>query len=250
MSKHGVLLLAASVFLVGCDRSADLYVRVVNETPEGERGLANLPVRLLPYNRDSIFDLLEQRSDEPEPPIPEDLLALRDSVSEAQETWRAAEAEWNETRSELQELAEQLQGLDRSSDEYFQGFQRFEQLEAQEQRLNREKDSLFESFTQLQNRYNTRADSMEAVRDTWANIAFEDYNDIVDSLLEASGRAELWDTTDAGGWALFRAPKGEWWAHTRYALPYEELYWNVHVGLTASDTLVLDPQNAELRPLF
>lgn len=252
MSKHGVPLLVAWVFLAGCEGSADLRVQVVAPGPQGERGLSSLEVRLLPYDRDSIFDVLATRAAEAEPQIPEDLLTLRDSVSEAQGEWRSAEAEWNEVRSELQELANQMQGMNRSSDEYLEAFQRFEDLDAREGELSRRKDSLFEQFTELQNRYNTRADSMEAVRDAWADMAFEDYGDVVDSLLEANGWQELVDTTGSGGWARFQPSAGHWWLHTRYALPYQELYWSVPVEVSGgeTDTVVLNPANAELRPLF
>jgi hypothetical protein len=255
MSKHRLLglLLVTLAPLAACEGSGQLQVRAVSVGPDGEpQGLANLPVRMLPYDRDSIFEALEARAPEAEPQIPPDLLQLRDSVSTAQSRWREAEAAWNEARSELQSLADDMQGMNRASDEYFAAFERFERLDGQEQRLSSQKDRLFEQFTALQNRYSTRVDSISAVRTAWADRAFEDYNTIVDSLLEARGQEELWDTTDGSGWASFRASAGRWWVHTRYALPYEELYWNVPVDLAGGelDTLILDTANAELRPLF
>lgn len=252
MSKRSTLLLSAFAFLLmGCERSATLDVRVTNAGPEGGSiGLREVPVRLLPYDRDSIFDALEAQAEQPEPEIPEDLLQLRDSVSEAQAAWREAEADWNETRSELQTLANELQQLDRSSDAYFEGFDRFEELESVETRLSGEKDELFERFTELQNRYALRADSIGAVRATWADRAFEDFGEIVDSILETRGREEYWDTTDASGWVRLQAPAGRWWVYTRSSLPYQELYWNVPVDVGEADTLVLDTANAEYRSLF
>ncbi len=253
MNKQIVLFLAALVVLVGCNRSTDLAVRVTTTDDEGNvTGRAQLPVRLLPYDRDSIFDALAAQADRPEPEPPQDLVELRDSIAAAQEAWRDAESQWNEARSELQELSDRMQQMDRSSSEYFQAFQQFEELETRESRLGRQKDALFERFTELQSAYNERADSFAAVLSSWADLAFEDYGEIVDSLLEAQGREEHWDTTGGSGWAAFNVPGGQWWVHTRYKLPFEELYWNLPTQLEggSTDTLVLNEENAALRPVF
>ncbi len=84
----------------------------------------------------------------------------------------------------------------------------------------------------------------------WEDIAFESYAEIADSLLEAVG-AELYDTTDAEGWVSYQAPRGRWWIHTRFELPFEELYWNVPYQSTGgADTVILNSSNAQLRPIF
>lgn len=253
MSKHCALLLSAAVVLVGCSRSGQVDVRVMGISAEGgAAAISKLPVRLLPYDRDSLFDALAARAPEPQPQIPADLLTLRDSVSQAQSEWRTAESQWNDVRSQLQTLSDSMKGMDRSSNQYFQAFQRFDKLDKQEEALNRQKDSLFKEFTGLQARYNERADSIKAVRQAWADRAFADYDEIADSLLKAIGREEMWDTTGGGGWATFRAHAGRWWVHTRSPLPYEELYWNIPIELKGGtvDTLVLDSANAVFRPLF
>jgi hypothetical protein len=253
MSKQFALLLSAAIVLVGCNRSGQVEVRVMGISAEGGAApISKLPVRLLPYDRDSIFDALEAQAPEPQPQIPQDLLTLRDSVSQAQSQWRDAESKWNDVRSQLQSLSDRMKGMDRSSNQYFQAFQQFDQLDKQEGTLNRQKDSLFKEFTGLQNRYNERADSIKAVRQAWADRAFADYDEIVDSLLKITGQEEVWDTTGGAGWAAFKAPAGHWWIYTRSPLPYEELYWNVPIDLTGgtADTLVLDSANAAFRPLF
>ena len=42
---------------------------------------------------------------------------------------------------------------------------------------------------------------------------------------------------------------GTWWIHSRYALPFEELYWNVQVDVVKGDPVQirLTPANADRR---
>lgn len=251
MNKHWVLGLATLVLLTACQRSTQLAVRA-ESNGEGEEvmGRAQLEIKLLRYDRDSIFVTLARQAPEPEPQPPQDLLDLRDSVSIAQERWREAEASWNDLRSELQSLSERMESMDRTSTEYFQLYRRFEDLDRQLRRLDRDKRIYFDRFTELQTAYTARADSFSAVVASWEDIAFERYAEIVDSLLEARGE-ELYDTTDAEGWAYFQVPRGRWWIHTRFELPFEELYWSVpYRSGGGADTVILNSSNAEVRPIF
>ncbi len=252
MNKHWVLALAACVLFTACSRSTQLAVRAV-AGGDGEEltGRAQLEIRMLPYDRDSVFSVLVAQASEPEPQPPTDLIELRDSITVAQERWRAAEADWNEMRSELETLSERMQRMNRASREYAQAYRRFDQLDGQLRRLDRDKQGYFDRFTELQRTYRSRADSFSAVLTAWGDDAFDTYGEIVDSLLEARGLEELYDTTDAGGWAYFEVPRGPWWVHTRSELPFEELYWNVaYQSQGGADTLFLNNANAELRPIF
>lgn len=252
MNKHWVLALAALVLVTACRRSTQLAVRAVSAGQvESEVGLAQLQIRLLPYDRDSIFTALAAQYGEPEPKPPADLLDLRDSISVAQERWRSAEADWNEMRSDLEALSERMKEMNRASRDYAQAFRRFDQLDGQLRRLDRDKQAFFNRFTELQSAYRAKADSFNAVLQGWGDAAFENFTEVVDSLLEERGKAELYDTTDASGWAYFEAPGGQWWVHTRFELPFEELYWNApYASQGGADTLVLNEANASLRPIF
>ncbi|NIR46674.1 MAG: hypothetical protein GWN99_19905 [Gemmatimonadetes bacterium] len=250
MNKRWVLCPAVLVGLAACQGSTDLAVRAVSGDGE-EMALANQVIRVLPYNRDSIFDVLARQAPEPEPQPPEDLLTLRDSVQAARERWTQAEAAWNDVRSQMQELSERMERMNRASSEYASLFRRFSELESQEARLNRMMEQNFEDFTAMQQQYRTRADSFNAVVLAWGDVAFEDYGEIVDSILEARDREELVDTADASGWAYLLVPGGQWWVHTRAELVFQELYWNVpYESPGGTDTLVLNEENAELRPIF
>lgn len=252
MNKHWVLGLALLVTLTACSRSTQLAVQAVAEGTDGEEMPRNQQViRLLPYDRDSLFEMLATTASDPEPQPPRDLIDLRDSVAVAQEEWTTAEAAWNDMRSQMQQLSDRMQNMDRASNEYAQAYRRFDDLDRQVRRLDRDKQGYFESFTALQGQYRARADSFNAVYEAWGDAAFDRYGEIVDSLLEARDIEELVDTTEAGGWALFSVPRGSWWVHTRAALVFEELYWNVpYQSAGGADTLVLNNANAQRRPIF
>jgi hypothetical protein len=239
---------AALLLLSACGRSTQLAVRAASDGDE--TALSQQVIRLLKYDRDSIFSYLASLSSTPEPQPPEDLIQLRDSVAAAQIAWTEAEAAWNEGRSEMQTLSTRMENMNRTSDEYFAAYQQFDDLDVLVRRLDRAKQTYFETFTELQGAYRARADSFNVVAETWADAAFEDFGVIVDSLIEARGE-ELVDTTDASGWAFFQVPRGEWWVHTRSKLVFEELYWNVlYSSGGGTDTLILNESNAQTRPIF
>ena len=251
MNKHWVMGVAALLLLSACSRSTQLAVRAVSDGDGGEEtALSQQVIRLLTYDRDAIFSHLASLASTPEPQPPEDLVQLRDSVAAAQIAWTEAEAAWNQGRSEMQTLSERMDNMDRTSDQYFAAYQQFDDLDVLVRRLDRAKQTYFETFTALQGTYRTRADSFNVVGETWADMAFEDFGVIVDSLIEARGE-ELVDTTDASGWAYFRVPRGDWWVHTRSKLVFEELYWSVlYNSAGGTDTLVLNASNAQFRPIF
>jgi len=252
MNKHWVLSLAVLVTLTACNRSTQLAVRAVSEGIDGEEVARNQQViRLLPYDRDSLFDVLTTSASEPEPQPPTDLINLRDSVAVAQEQWTRAEGAWNDMRSQMQQLTDRMENMNRASTEYAQAYRQFDDLDRQVRRLDRDKQRYFDRFTALQGQYRARADSFNAVYEAWGDVAFDRYSEIVDSLLEARDIEELVDTTDAGGWAYFSAPRGTWWVHTRAALVFDELYWNVvYTSAGGVDTLVLNNANAQIRDIF
>jgi hypothetical protein len=244
------MCLAALVGLSACQRSTQLAVRAVAESGDEEVARQQEIIRLLPFDRDSLFTALAALATESEPEPPEYLVALRDSVSAARQLWTDSEAAWNDMRSEMQTLSEQMNEMNRASREYANAYRRFDELDRQIGRLERAKDNFFDTFTGLQDAYRTSADSFNAVLEAWGDRAFERYGEIVDSIIEVRGE-EMEDTTDAGGWAYFTVPRGTWWVYTRTTLVFEELYWNyAYESEGGVDTLVLRASNAEVRPVF
>ena len=254
MIKRGWSLLLCVVAGSACSRSGELVVHAAfgRDTAGAPTGIDRLVVDLLPYDRDSIFDALAAQAPTPEPEIAPDLLALRDSLAAARQLWTESESAWNVVRDQLERLSEQMQGMNRRSREYMEAFSRFDELDRQRVALERAKDQAFREYERLQRQYSVRADSIKVVRFNWEDDAFARFDEIVDSLLTATGRQIYTDTTSGGGYAVFRAPAGRWYVYTRYELPFQELYYNIPVQLEAgqTDTLPLTRDTAQVRPLL
>jgi predicted metal-dependent hydrolase len=239
-------LVAFLPVLAACGGS-ELTVVVLSEAEGGQMPVANQEIVFLPFNRDSVFEVLAAQAEEPEPQIPGDLEEQFAQVAALQEEWRVAEAAWAEARESLQALSDRLQRLDRRSREYQQLYRQFDGLEAAERRLNGARQRAFQEFDDLQKQSLTRRDSVRAVIEAWEDIALMDYADIEAAILEADGRQIVYDTTDATGAATSVLQGGIWYVHTRLPLPFSELYWNLSVDPAATDSLQLTPANAEER---
>ncbi|MGH7458677.1 MAG: hypothetical protein ACREKN_06335 [Longimicrobiaceae bacterium] len=239
--------------LAGCG-SPEVVVEAALESPDGDRSpLAELPIYLLPYDRDAIFDSLAADADDPEPEIPAEIAAQQAEIQEAEAAWRAAEGEWGQVRERMRALSAQLREMQgrglRGTPQYRRRFQEFRQLEGREQAAEQESRQAFQDFDQLQQGVFAQADSIRVARVAWADRAFADYGEVVEAKLALSGEEEIADTTDASGVVSIAAPEGRWWVHARYELPYQELYWNLPVEVTGDSVHVrLSDQNAQERP--
>lgn len=215
--------------------------------------LQDLEVQLLPYDRDMIFDSLAQAYPEPEPPIPDTLVALQEAVAAAQEEWTAAESRWNLLRDSLRAINERMEGLDRSSGEYAVLFRDFSTIEPEERRLNRLSEQAFARFDALQKTLIDQSRQVTLQRDEWADEAFASIDSILEVRIEALGREPMADTTAATGVARFVGVKpGQWWVHARFELPYTELYWNIPVEVQRGEPVQvrLTRETAEIRRKF
>lgn len=257
--KRVLALPAVALLLVSataCSSPEVVAEAAITQASTGERiALQDLPIRLLPYDRDAIFDSLEAAHPTPEPPIPADLLQQQQAVVEAQAAHSQAEGRWATLRDSLRTLSERTQQMQRQNlrgtPQYRQAFEAFNRLAAEEERVRAASEQAFQRFDQLQKATISRADSVRVAREAWADEAFRDFQQIVDARLEAMGREELADTTNAAGLASFRAPEGQWWVYARYTLPYEELYWNVPLEVSGDSThITLTEENAQRRPVL
>lgn len=235
---------------------ADVAVVAALEAAAAEDGttetvaLGSLPVRLLPYDRDQIFDSLTQAYPEPEPQFPDSLVQLQDRVAELQQEWRTAEQRWGEVRDSLRILSEQMQGMDQSSGEYIVLFRDFNDLESQVDDLEQRSRAAFQEFTSLQNRLTQQSREIRLQHRNWADEAYEPVDSIIEARLEELGREELADTTSAQGVARFtNVPEGQWWVHARFDRQFDELYWNEPIEVSRGEEVVvrLNAENAEAR---
>jgi hypothetical protein len=243
------VLAGAVLALAGCGGSP-VTVEVVADGPSGPVPQANIEVRLFPFDRDSVFDALDALASTPRPQVSADILQTFGEIGDLQEQWRAKDSEWAESRDQLQNLSEQLQGLDRRSREYMQKYDEFGELEQRVNRLDAEKKALFQEFTGLQEAVAARVDSFRIARDSWEENTYAEYFDIEQDLLK-DAKAEIHaDTTSAEGTVTMRIPSGDWWLVSRVPTARGELYWNLKVDPGAADTIRLSPENGEDRVRF
>jgi hypothetical protein len=242
------LLVPASALLAACG-GGEVTVRVMSSTEDGEASpVEDNVVTFVPYDRDSIFQVMSQQADQAEPQPSEELREQINQVIDARNSWRQAEQEWQELRDSLKTIRSQMEGLDRRSREYLELFDQFEQLEKRVNGLENRKDQQFARFDSLQQATVERQDSLRAVITSWEDDAFRGYVDVTDSILREKGAEIRRDTTGTDGYASVSLPAGDWWVFTRTAPgPYEELYWNLRIQAGQVDTLVLNRENAEVR---
>jgi len=247
----GLAVLASAV--LGACGSAQVTVTVELQNESGETTvLEDVEVRLLPYDRDQIFDSLEAVADSPEPQYPPDLVAALDEVEEARQQWMDTENRWNMLRDTLNQLSEAMEGLNRGENRYREIFREWSGLESELQRAERRKDSDFGRFDELQQTSIGRSDSMKIVQADWAEEAFRDVGTVIAAKIEATGLDQAADTTGVAGQATFAVPPGEYWIFARHRLPRDELYWNVRIEVVRGEPveLRLTRENAEVRRVF
>lgn len=245
------------LFLAACGGGEVVVTAEIDvDDPDGEgmmaRPLEEIEVRLIPFDRDEIFDSLEAAHPEPEPEIPDSLLVAQEAVAEAQAEWREAETEWNVLRDTLQTLVSELERLNPGEGQYQVLYRDWQELEGRLAAAERRQEQAFERFTELQQGIAQQSQEIQLARDEWAAEAFADVGDVIDARLAEVNREELVDTTDASGMVTFNAPAGDWWVHARYPLPYQELYWNVPVTVSSGETheIRISRENAEERPIL
>lgn len=246
--------LIATLALGACGQG-EVIVVVELEDENGEEAtlLEDVEVRLLPYDRDHVFDSLIRNAPTPEPQIPPELVDARADIAEAQREWTAAEARRALLRDTINKLDERLAGLNRAMNEYSRIFQQLDPMITEVERLDEQIKGLFERFDELQKANIEQIDAIRIERENWEDQAFRDVGTVIDALVEQSGLEQHWDTTGAeGATRVDRLPPGRYWVYARYELPYDELYWNIPITVERGDPVVvrLNRANATLRPVF
>lgn len=258
--KRNALWLAVAGLVVGltaCGQGeVDIRAEVEQIDPEtGEtttQPLGDLPVQLLPFDRDRVFDSLSAAHPEPEPELDPEIEDAREEMQEYQNLWREAEREWVDTRAEMQRVREEMDQYAPAESAYQELFARFETLEAEYEDAEERKDEYFERFTSLQDEIFDELDAFRLELEAWEDEAFRDYPEVVAELQDARGREVIHDTTDASGHTRLVVRPGEWWVHARHRMPQRELYWNVPVELERGEPgeVILSVENAEERTVF
>ena len=255
--KHSKFLLAllGTALLSACGPTQVVVVAEINPDDPSQggepRALADLEIRLFPYDRDFVFDSLTAAASSPEPAIPDSVMDAQTEVATAQQAWRDLEARWNVLRDTLQTLTDELDQLNRGQAQYRLLFRDFQDLDNEYVGVERQRDAAFENFTSLQAASMAAAEQTRALRNQWADDAFADVGTVMGLHERASGLVTLYDTTDASGLADgIEAKAGDYWVTARYELPYTELYWNVPITVVGGEPaqIRLTRENATVRP--
>jgi hypothetical protein len=231
-------------------------VTVVAQLPPASDGsseaqtLRDLEIYLLPYDRDVVFDSLEAAYPEREPPVPDTLLKLQAAISAALDEYTRYDNMWSQVRDSLQGLRSQMDRLARNSAQYAVLFREYGPLEQEYNAAERRSQQAFTRYTGLQTEFASQSQEIRMIRDAWADAAFADIDVVIGAKLKALKRTEMADTTAADGTVRFRPKPGQWWVHARWALPYDELYWNVPINVESGQPLEvrLSRDNAQVRP--
>jgi hypothetical protein len=242
------LFLAIPLLLAACGKPE---VTVLAQLPQAgmttREPVSDLPVRLVPYDRDAIIDSLTAAAHTPEPKLPPALEIQRDSLARVQAEWRAANAQLKAIEDTIPTLTVRV-----GSDPVER-----ERKVRQAQRLDQEQREVKQRIMALQAQISARSgairtivDSVRAERERWSATVLKDFDSIARARM-ASGRVGAADTTGSAGTAVLHVDEGRWWVTARYTLPDEELYWNVPVEVTGKETqVILNETNAQRRPLF
>ena len=215
------------------------------------RALSAIEVRLLPFDRDEVFDSIAAAYPTPEPLVPPELLAARQQVQAAQAEWDEAQRRRSTLQDSLRKLTAAMEPLDRSGVTYILMFSDFNGLEGQLPAVEREEHAAFARFDSLLKGTIHASDSVRILQENWGDDAFAEVGSIFAAKVEASGLDVAVDTTDAFGVARrnLRVTPGRYWVHARYELAYTELYWNVPIEVERGDPMEirLTRDNAEER---
>jgi hypothetical protein len=242
------LFLAVPLLLAAC---GEPEVTVVAELPQAgsttREPVSDLPVRLVPYDRDAIIDSLTAKAGIPEPKLPPALQLQRDSLASVQAEWRAENARLLAIQDTIPTLTVRV-GSDPAERE---------RKVRQAQRLDQEQREVKQRIEALQARISARSrairaivDSVRTERERWSAKVLKDFDAIAQARM-SGGRTGAVDTTGRAGSAVLHVEEGRWWVTARYTLPDVELYWNFPVEVTSDQTqVILNEKNAERRPLF
>ncbi len=252
----GLAAILVTTILAACGPGeATIIVALGDEASEDANALDGVEVRLLPYDRDQIFDSLTAAAAAagmPEPEVPADLLAAQEEIAQAQQEWLDTETRWNVLRDSLQTLNNAMEGLNRAQRAYMELYNQYQDLEGEYNRAEQQVGRLFDNFTSLQDAAIGRMDSINIVQADWADQAFADVGLIIAGRIELTGLEEHADTTGVEGVATFEAAPGQYWVYARHELPYNELYWNIPIAITREEPIVLrlNRDNAVVRQIF
>ncbi|HEX5004596.1 MAG TPA: hypothetical protein VFV65_04730 [Gemmatimonadales bacterium] len=248
MSRWSIPML---LLLAACSRQRDVTVEVTLPGPPGAAGrpAAEFMFVALPYNRDSLVAAFEARARTPRPAT-EALDSLFARYRAPFAAYTALTAEVTRYGDSLAALKERLAGLPRTDAAYGAEYARWVALRDTLRTLDAEAASARATLEAARPVFVARSESLRTAIRHWEDSTYLGYDRAVDSLVKATHRISVADTTDAGGRGVVRLRGNPWWIYARSwdpADPNAEWYWNVPV---TSDTVRLDARTGINRPRY
>lgn len=247
MSRWCIVLVLLSA---ACNRQRD--ITVVASIPGAEAAgssTTGFAFVALPYDRDSLVAAFEGRASTPKPAT-----AALDSLFAKYRgpfaAYTAVVAEVNRTGDSLTALKARLETMDRNSPEYGASYARWTGLRDTLRALDTQAARARADLNAARPMFVAKSESLRADIRHWQDSTYRGYDRAVDSIVRATHREPVADTTDASGTAVVRLRGGPWWVYARSWDPNDpnaEWYWNVPV---AADSVRLDATTGVNRPRY
>jgi hypothetical protein len=251
MTKNTILrFVSSAVLLAACNGPREVTVEV--RVPDLEANLTaapNLPLVILPYDRDSLLEVLERQAAQPRPHV-----AVLDSLfaSFRVRYLEVARAGYlvDRYRDSMTTLKAAMDTLLRGDEAYRLRFQLFAQLSDSLERSEARREQATTALRQTRRTFVPLSDSLRREVRAWEETTFRGYDSLVTALAEQTGRTGMIDTTDSAGHSTMQIGRGTWWVYARawdVEDPNSEWYWNVQL---TTDTVRLDSRNGTRLPTY
>ncbi len=204
---------------------------------------------VLPYNRDSLVAAFEARARTPRP--------ATGALDTLFEEFRAPFAAYTGIIAQIDRLSDtvaalkaSLEGMSRTSEEYNAAYFRWVGLRDSIRSIDQQAARARADLNAARPKFLAESESLRVLVRNWQDSTYRGYDRAVDSIVRASHREPLADTTGASGAAQVTLRGGPWWVYARSwdpADPNAEWYWNVPV---ASDTVRLNAATGVNRPRY
>ncbi|MEE8492170.1 MAG: hypothetical protein V3S60_11040 [Acidimicrobiia bacterium] len=251
MPRNTILcFVSLMVLLAACNGPRDVTVVVsVLDLEANPTVASSLPLVILPYDRDSLLDLLERQAARPRPHV-----AVLDSLFAAfrvpyLEVARAARMV-DRYRDSMTTLKAAMDTLPREDEAYRFRFQLFAQLSDSLERSEARRERATTALRRARRTFVPLSDSLRQEVRVWEETTFDGYDSLVTALADLTDRTGLIDTTDSTGHATMLVGRGAWWVYARawdVEDPNSEWYWNVQI---TGDTVRLDDRNGRRLPTY
>jgi hypothetical protein len=211
--------------------------------------VANLPLVVLSYDRDSIIALLESKAPSPAP-ITQRLDPLFRAFQGPFHAYVTASLAVARAQDSLALLKSRLDSMPRSAPDYAWLYRRFSALSDTLTARSQLRDRAQAVLRRARDTLAAPIDSLRGLMSRWQDSTYRGYDSIVGRLNTVIGRQPIPDTTEADGSVTIRLPNGDWWIYARSwdaDDPNAEWYWNLPIR---GSKVVLDRTTGKRRARY